>query len=200
MIDLQKFCAADSYRTNINKPFSRGDFTYATNGHIMIRVPRIDSIGEQEISDKFKIIEPEKLFAAVKDHPFHLIPDIPPLITKECARCGGSGKLHICPECDGDGVVYFSNAYNDYTCDCETCGGDSYVNNDKSEPVICAKCDGSGKITEKSHSMASGRYYDNLYLTWLKELPNCMLAEADGLEAGYFSFTGGDGLIMPLQI
>lgn len=125
---LQKFCSTDSFRVNINKPFSQGEYTYATNGHIIVRVPRIEGIGEQEKSDKFKPVEPEKLFAAIKDFPYHPIPDIP-------------------------------------------------------EPW--------------AHSEASGRLYNNLYLSWLKELPDCVLAEAEGYEPGHFKFTGGDGLLMP---
>jgi hypothetical protein len=36
-VDLQGFCSTDSGRQNLQKPFSRGEFTWATNGHVLIR-------------------------------------------------------------------------------------------------------------------------------------------------------------------
>jgi predicted RNA-binding Zn-ribbon protein involved in translation (DUF1610 family) len=197
--DLHKFCATDPFRTNINKPFTKGEYTYATNGHILVRVPKIDSVGEQEVSDIYRPVEPEPIFATIKPHTYHPIPEIPEPIIRPCVMCGGDGKIYICPECDGDGEVHFNTRYNDYACECETCGGDGYISNDKSGPITCKNCDGSGKITEKSDSLASGRHYNNLYLSWLRELPNCFLAEADGMEPGHFKFAGGDGIIMPLM-
>src|SRR5574337_601455 len=37
-IDLKKFCSKD--RPKLLDPFSGGEFTYASNGHIAVRVPR----------------------------------------------------------------------------------------------------------------------------------------------------------------
>lgn len=198
-MDLQKFCSTDLTRVNINKPFSRGEYTYATNGHILVRIARIGDIGEQEKSDKFKPTEPETLFAAVKDYPYHPIPDIPVPLSKDCFKCAGTGKTKTCPECDGDGEVHFSTRWNDYTCECESCNGDGLLVNGKGPDQTCDKCDGSGKIIETKNYEASGRLYNGLYLSWLKELPDCVLAAAEGTEPGHFKFTGGDGLIMPLR-
>ena len=39
-IDLQPFCGEDHDRWYLMKPLSFGDYTYATNGHIVIRVTR----------------------------------------------------------------------------------------------------------------------------------------------------------------
>ena len=42
---LKKFCSQDDYdNRNLLKPFSLDEFTYATNGHIGVRVPLIPSI------------------------------------------------------------------------------------------------------------------------------------------------------------
>lgn len=44
-VDLQSFCQiGDSYRSEIAEPFSHGAYTYATNGHIMIRVPAVSGM------------------------------------------------------------------------------------------------------------------------------------------------------------
>jgi hypothetical protein len=39
MIDLKPFCDKGSFR-GLEAPFTVGDWTYATDGHICIRVPR----------------------------------------------------------------------------------------------------------------------------------------------------------------
>ena len=198
-MDLQKFCSKDSIRININKPFSEGIYTYATNGHIIVRVPRIEGVGEQETSDKFNPVKPEPLFASIPDYPYFTIPDIPEPSFDECSKCAGTGKVKVCPECDGDGEVHFSTRYNNYDCDCETCGGDGVFVKGKGNENTCEKCDGEGKIYKRENSIASGRLYQNIYLSWLKELPECLLAETPGLAPGHFKFTGGDGLLMPLN-
>src|SRR3990167_7705159 len=44
MIDLQQFCSKDKERPHLMTPFTIGDFSYATNGHIIVRVRRLDGI------------------------------------------------------------------------------------------------------------------------------------------------------------
>ena len=39
-IDLQQFCSTDGTRWYLTKPFSMGEFSFATNGHILVRQPR----------------------------------------------------------------------------------------------------------------------------------------------------------------
>ena len=42
---LRKFCADESDpRPQIRKPFTQGNYTYATNAHIIIRVPKIRGV------------------------------------------------------------------------------------------------------------------------------------------------------------
>jgi hypothetical protein len=198
--DLQKFCSTDSTRVNINKPFSDGDYTYATNGCIIVRVTRIEGVGEQEVFDTLKKIDAGKLFSNIPNYPYFTIPDIPEPSFDTCHKCAGTGKTKTCPECGGDGVVMLSNRYNHYECDCETCGGDGYYAKGKGEETTCEQCGGEGKIYKRENSIASGRLYRNIYLSLLKELPECLLAEAKDLEPGHFKFTGGDGMLMPLKV
>jgi hypothetical protein len=198
-MDLQKYCSHDEIRKNINKPFTDGGYTYATNGRIIIRVPRIEGIGEQEKVENFKPVEPDKLFSKIPDYPYFPIPDIPEPSFDMCFKCQGTGKVKICPECDGAGIIMFRNSYNNYECDCETCDGDGYFRNGKGNETMCEHCSGEGKIYKRENSIASGRLYQNLYLSWLKELPDCVLAEAKDLEPGHFKFTDGDGMLMPMK-
>ena len=196
-MDLQKFCSTDSFRININKPFSKGDYTYATNGHIMVRVSKVEGIGEQETSDTIKAVNPVPLFSDIENLVYVPIPDIPPTTYEQCQRCEGAGKLKTCPECDGDGFVCFTNRYSDYECDCETCGGTGKLAGDQE---TCGKCIGTGKIAKREFTIVGGQKYDNKYLSMIKELPDCEIAETGGLKAAHFKFTGGDGLLMPVEI
>ena len=112
MIDLQQFCSKDPMRPNLRKPFSRGKFTYATDGRIAVRVPRIADVPEQETPN------PEKLFEEYfKDVPRGTIEVTVPEIKDDwqaCRECDGSGKEHDCPDC---------------TCgECEDCGGKGRIN------------------------------------------------------------------------
>ena len=196
-MDLQKFCSTDSIRININKPFSKGEYTYATDGRIMVRVSKIEGIGEQEKSDKFKPVNPEPIFAAVSASVYISLPDIPELKYEKCVKCDGTGEVKVCPECDGYGVVYFNTRYNEYECYCESCGG---MGSTTGSDETCSKCFGTGKIYKREWSIVAGQAYDHRFLLLLKDLPNCVIAETKDLKPGHFKFEGGDGLLMPMKI
>jgi hypothetical protein len=95
-IDLQSFCSIDSNR--MDKPFSIGEYTYATNGHISIRVPRDPSV--DEIDNPVAI---EKAFASFNSEGMrplkNAIPDAPKAKQERCVLCLGTGIEHDCPEC-----------------------------------------------------------------------------------------------------
>lgn len=110
MVDLKKFCGTDAWRPYLHEPFSRGEYTYATNGHIMVRVPRVAGIGEIPL-----IKNPEKIFAPMPADGWRTLrvalPPVDP--SKECSYCYGSGFLDDdegdcgldCIECNGTGFV-----------------------------------------------------------------------------------------------
>ena len=47
-IDLSHFCYTEDDRPYLKNPWSRGDFTYATNGYVMVRVPRRADVPEND--------------------------------------------------------------------------------------------------------------------------------------------------------
>src|SRR5882724_4272781 len=106
MLDLQQFCSMDECRYYRLKPFSCDGFTWATNGHVAVRVelrPDVPS-PEREINIK-------KLFERVNDVKFFKPSfDLPPASTNkaECRSCNGRGFEHDFPDCE---------------CECEECGG-----------------------------------------------------------------------------
>lgn len=105
-IDLTPFCGVDETRPYLLKPFSVGDFTYATNGHILVRTPRRDDAPEQTKKGKWDGslagLE-EASFSA----PVFTLPTQPPA-DAECAECDGRGYEHDCPDCE---------------CTCRACAG-----------------------------------------------------------------------------
>jgi hypothetical protein len=191
--DLIKFCGGKD-QVRLATPFSSGEYTYATNGYVLVRVPRLADIPERE--DAPAIDKVNKLFDHYKGE-YSPIPDVGPIKTKPCPECEGTGKFQTCPECDGSGIVEFDNDYNEYDFTCETCNGKGRFADGKE--LDCEKCLGTGKIVETESVDAAGRKYDKKYLLMLKKLPNCKLAVGKELDPAHFIFDGGDGIIMPMR-
>ena len=102
MIDLMPFCSTDPYMWFIAHPFSRGTFTYATNGCIIVRVPRRDGVPDGGVKDPDAVMS--KLPTPTIPFPALVIPEnIGP-----CPTCSGRGYKHDCEFCE---------------CDCEACSG-----------------------------------------------------------------------------
>jgi hypothetical protein len=103
MIDLQKYCSDNSFRLNLHRPFSQGDYTYATNGEFLIRVPLRQDVPQRN--------EPDASRAWPKYEPdawrCPLAFDFPEPETALCDECF-DGHQHACPDCE---------------CVCEECDG-----------------------------------------------------------------------------
>lgn len=114
LIDLKSFCSTDKARPNLHRPWSRGDWTWATNGHILVRVPRRDDVAENDRApDASKILA---AFDASKLAPRAPI-ELPAVTMVECDDCSGEGcGIHSCPDCH---------------CKCVTCRGTGKVSNDR---------------------------------------------------------------------
>jgi hypothetical protein len=100
VIDLQKFCSTDNYRPNIMNPFSDGAYTYATNGHIIVRVPRRADIPEREDSpslERLFKIEPSSFSSIARKDILAMMPEREALA---CKTCSGLGRAHKCPTCE----------------------------------------------------------------------------------------------------
>jgi hypothetical protein len=105
-VDLQLFCGDQPARPAIRQPFSQGDFTYATNGHIAVRVPRLAAVPDHPSAPTM-----ERLWvrpAQVKAHAV-MAAALPEPTFLKCEECEGRGREHTCPDC---------------TCVCEWCNGE----------------------------------------------------------------------------
>lgn len=104
-INLRPFCSTEFYRPALMQPFSIGDHSFATNGHIAIRVVR-----RADVPDRSDAPDMGRLFKdtiGVSWRPLRKF-DVPKEIEERCRTCDGRGHKHDCPDCE---------------CECENCGG-----------------------------------------------------------------------------
>lgn len=105
-MDLTRFCGDEPSRQWMATPFSRGDWTYATNGHVLVRTPRRTEAPLLEVKANV-----EKPFADYPCSSFGALPaiDVPEVGNDDdCDHCSGRGHVHDCPDC---------------TCVCSACDG-----------------------------------------------------------------------------
>lgn len=117
MIDLQPFCGREETFHKINRPFSRGEFSYATNGHIMVRVPRRSDVEENTVSPATETIYDQHPAASFEPAPAIELPGHAAVLEKEeCTECNGTGSGCECENCQ---------------CDCQSCDGTGGVENEQ---------------------------------------------------------------------
>ena len=105
MLDLTVFCARGNHRSHIATPWSAGEWTYACDGWLILRVPRRADVPER--SDAPLI---ERFFADVGAREWRPFPKValPQPKVRRCEDCKGNGVEHECPEC---------------SCECWHCNG-----------------------------------------------------------------------------
>ncbi|MCL2076306.1 MAG: hypothetical protein FWH15_07710 [Betaproteobacteria bacterium] len=182
---LTKFCATGDIRFYLNEPFMTEGYAIATDSSILIRTKEF----EREYPDKHEkmkknineMIEKQQSLCL----PLLPIPELSPV--EKCPDCGGTGKTEDekCDECDGDGEF----ARGGYNYECQNCDGTGKID------IYCGKCRGGGYVIQ---SVPVGdACFSNRYLALIAELPNARIAPNGKDEAAYFTFDGGDGLLMP---
>lgn len=164
-INLEMFCDPD--RPPIARPFSAGEWTYATNGHILVRVPRRKNVAENPAAPA---VEASRLLeflrkARYKPAPKFELPEEPFEWEEQFKwhRCSGSGHEHSCPNCN-----------------CK-----------------CPRCNGVGIYTVPNwHKTHIGKArYNSKYISWMQSLPQ--LEQPYRRKPLAFRFDGGEGLLMP---
>lgn len=171
MINLERFCADKFGRAHLQKPFTLGDYTYATNGHIAVRVPKR---GEQDSEEHEVIVAAlERYFEEGRKSagPMLPIPDgeLPARESQKCVFCQGEGQLDTCPTCD--------------------------------QPCVCPECKGDGKVWLDVVGVEIFRcvVVSSEYLSWIKQLPAPRIRKMRKYETDlhpiYFEFEGGIGVL-----
>lgn len=170
MIDLKPFCGTDVYRSYLHQPFSQGDFTYATNGHICMRVPRREDAPEQDkVNPSAMPWDKAQDFAPL---PMLTLPEKSTDI-RECDECY-DGYEHDCPDCE---------------CICEACHGTNQIDFDSDE-----------KMSVDLFGIPFALRYVRLLMTLPGvQISLVQMPTFDAAKGLAFRFEGGDGLLMPLR-
>ena len=191
---LQRFCASKSDgREYLHKPILRDACVFATNGHIIIRVPADPGLAAEpskfpaDLKNRFAGIDPDRL-------TYVDIPKLPEM--GQCDFCGGTGAAAKCADCEGAGEF----DRNGWTYQCQSCDGEGQIEaravEDQDWLVPCNACDGAGVIGNDRVEVGNSGYA-NRYLRMIADLPGVRFAPRGKTDAAYFSFDGGDGLLMP---
>lgn len=108
---LQKFCSTDPSRESLHHPITQGDYTYATDGRICVRVPAIEG-AQFALRPDFGAIWPASFDVYMPATLPDGFDDMKDPATK-CQTCQGRGHVtcetcghdHACGDCDGDGFI-----------------------------------------------------------------------------------------------
>src|SRR4051812_4704973 len=100
-ISLKDFCSDETgIRYDMTTPYKIGDWVYATNGKMIVRVPAADF---PAVAAREKVPNPASLgfWDLPRDH-LVAVPDFLPFRIEDCAACDGHGGcLCGCEKCDG---------------------------------------------------------------------------------------------------
>lgn len=127
--------SSDELRDWMQKPFTIDNYVYATDAHIIAKIP-IDKIGahdeleekrKKDVIDVFKY-EPKKLISIELTELKNAIKSIP--LVDEYRNTDLSGN---CNECDGEGEVEWEFGYHTKMDDCPVCDGEGVIKKEKRE-------------------------------------------------------------------
>lgn len=203
MIDIRKFCGAERHRSYLSQPYSIGDYTYATNGHVAIRVNRIVGVDEN-------LEAPSSIAEILGGHDareFGPLPVFDPPESKRirCGGCHGLGKYNACTECEGSGKHMCGHSECQHTHECNECDGTgaSDVVDDDLPLVACELCYGTGiKPDERKVSPCDDGVFKLRYWQLVASLPGVEVEHPihGGVMRGLiFRFVGGYAAIMGLR-
>lgn len=204
-VDLAQFCAtATDPREYLHTPWRRGDWVYAMNGHVCVRVPA-ESMPEVAESANPVAAGAEAMFQKHLEQRKCEFQPMPKLkkVTK-CIQCLGKGttKMAKCDSCDEGEFVRGGYSYS-----CQNCYGGWLPTDDKrgGKDRPCHLCAGTGDPVGMNDIVRLGEStYSLVYLSWLAALP--LIRVCPGNRAGQdradtipavFMFHGGQALLMP---
>ncbi len=189
--DLIKFC--DPARPHIAQPFTIGEYTYATNGRVAVRVPKIEEVPENPKAPKTipRLVENA---AAFNGETFPM-PLLPPPDLETCKHCEGFGRFNTCPQCDGSGDVECNLGHYHK---CELCDGDG-IRADIGGTNQCEYCDGLGKVEKHTRINLGACSFSGVYLRPLAQLPGAIAICPNYTNPAAVTFDGGHAIIMPMR-
>lgn len=171
MIDLTLFVATSTQRASLGltKPWRKGAWVYATNRHMIVRVPAETAPAD---TPEFEPGKQPNNAEAMFDAAFAL--------TDEFMVWPALPTLDVCSWCGGTGVAPSPEEEED----------------DES-PGSCFLCDGTGYPYDRVEVAGVG--FKLHYLVRLAQLPQSRICVTGPNTAACVLFDGGQGLLMPLQ-
>jgi hypothetical protein len=171
-LDLQQFCSTEATRFNLNKPWSADGYTYATNGHIAVRVPqRADVPGNDKAPNAQRVLD-----ACADQSVSPLTLKLPRERVETCLECDGSNdRVHSCPSCD---------------CVCAACDGRGEVSSDKEATI---------DIRGTPFALGYARMISRLPGLCFSDKPPHDVVDASKCPPSRFTFDGGEGCLMPVR-
>lgn len=182
MIDLAKFTGKNDPKEWLNSPFNIGKETVATNGHVLVAVPKLK--GYRQLPAKL-----EKVTTAVaKQLAFIPTENLIPLPATEktdeypCRSCRDTGKNFVDHTlCEGYG--------------CSACDHDGEVQT--SDP--CRDCNGT-LISAIAMKVGDTNYrIDEKYLNLFKDFPGLLVAINSECTQLYWKSDDGRGIVMGMK-
>jgi len=187
---LKKFCGYKESPT-ISTPWSAGDKSYATNGFILVIVPRVAEIPERTNTVNIaKVLDMNPM----PDEGWEKAPGIDGLNVPECPKCKGKERpSEVCEECDGSGVVDLSNEWHDYECECKSSHGDGEIGG-------CRTCHGTGYLTDEARIHLAGAEFKTAQILDLTRVfgPLQVAPPSAVGRCSWLRFDGGHALVMPI--
>lgn len=175
--DLQPYCKDEPRRYAINRPWRQGEYVYATDGRILVRVQhQLCECGgpDGKVPDCEQVINP---MAKVRDWEFP-----PPGV--HCEECSGIGRrTAICSTCRGTGWYIIAGQM-------EPC-----FHEDDCEAVQIFACDNCRIEFEAAR-------FAQWYMNLVRRLPNVRVGVIDKKDERaplYFRFDGGVGVLMGIK-
>jgi len=171
-INLQTFASTDETRPELLKPFTLGQWTYSTDGRVLVRVPAAEYPAESAPKAPKNV---ETLFSWDHDAITDWLSPTAEMLAleyEECPKCGGYGPL-VCSECD-------------QTCGCPRCDGDGRIV--------------PGQNSAADAIQLGGVRLNTKYVMLLKSLPGLQFRPRGELEPVLWRADGGAfGYLMPMR-
>jgi len=191
---LEDFYNPLDMREDIRQPFNVGDYTVATNGHVMLAIPRNHAFDELHSTIAQKAIN---ILEIGKTHTWHTLPPAKITVPRDkCRACDGGGRSTKldCYECGGNGEVHLVSRHNTYCNECKTCYGDGFIHSPTENGEDCAICHGTGQTDPDLTTI------DPVSILKVAVQPKyaAMIANVPGVEVAVSS--GGIGLLLFRQI
>jgi len=185
-MDLQKFCSKNALKHHwALAPFNQGDRTYATDGHVLVSVPRREDVADD------KIVRPDMIKEFAKFAPSEWFA-VPAVELETCKHCKGKVVDYPCHECGGSGHPKLESFYHVYLdVECASCDGEGEVS-------VCPYCNMTGFDAPDLVPIGAALFKANL-LNLIKDLPGIEISPTGPETPAYLRFNGGEGYIMPAK-